>query len=207
VQIDEDGLKRCSKCKERKDPSGFGKHPSAKDGLQTACKDCYAKYQAERRKNVALKATDAAVKKRSMAKRKGYYQEQRNKNRRKQRQDPVFRAKELANQRAWRAKDGRTAQENHARRARRLAAQVAGPVPPGTYNAVLASGPCVYCGAPAECVDHVIPLSRGGHEAEHNLVPACNPCNWSKGPKLLAEWDQARVARAVIYSAKVAAAA
>jgi 5-methylcytosine-specific restriction endonuclease McrA len=47
---------------------------------------------------------------------------------------------------------------------------------------------CVYCGGPFEHVDHVIPASRGGTDDPDNLVPACTPCNTSKGNKLLAEW-------------------
>lgn len=93
----------------------------------------------------------------------------------------------------------------NARRARKLAAEVTGPVPAGTYTAVLASGPCVYCDAPATTVDHVMPLARGGHEAEYNLVPACLPCNSSKHARLLVEWDPVRVAHAVACSEKVAA--
>lgn len=47
---------------------------------------------------------------------------------------------------------------------------------------------CAYCGAPAEHLDHVEPLSKGGTDTEANIVPACAPCNLSKGAKTLAEW-------------------
>ena len=94
----------------------------------------------------------------------------------------------------------------HARRAREIAAEVAGPVLPEVYAAIRASGPCVYCAAPAPHVDHVRPLSRGGWEHECNLVPACAACNFSKGAKLLTEWDRpVLVAHAVEHSPKVAA--
>jgi 5-methylcytosine-specific restriction endonuclease McrA len=49
---------------------------------------------------------------------------------------------------------------------------------------------CAYCDAPAEHLDHVIALSRGGADAAHNLLPACAPCNLSKGARSLAEWVQ-----------------
>ncbi len=41
---------------------------------------------------------------------------------------------------------------------------------------------CVYCGrySPAT-VDHILPRSRGGKDEADNLVPACLPCNTSKG--------------------------
>jgi 5-methylcytosine-specific restriction endonuclease McrA len=47
---------------------------------------------------------------------------------------------------------------------------------------------CAYCDAPAEHLDHVVPLSRGGADAAHNLLPACAPCNLAKGAKTLADW-------------------
>lgn len=47
---------------------------------------------------------------------------------------------------------------------------------------------CVYCGGPFEHVDHVVSASHGGTDDPDNLVPACTPCNTSKGNKLLAEW-------------------
>ena len=49
---------------------------------------------------------------------------------------------------------------------------------------------CFYCGAVNERLqlDHVVPRSRGGSDDPSNLVPACKPCNTSKGAKLLAEW-------------------
>ena len=99
---------------------------------------------------------------------------------------------------------GRQRQNDNSRRARKLAAQVAGPVPRSVYIEVLASGPCAYCGAPATHVDHVRSLRQGGDEAEYNLVPACQPCNQSKGRKLLIHWDPVRVAYGIAHSAAVA---
>ncbi len=52
----------------------------------------------------------------------------------------------------------------------------------------LRSGRCSYCPAPAETVDHVVPLNRGGRHAEGNLAPACRSCNSSKGDRYLFEW-------------------
>ncbi|MFI2188009.1 HNH endonuclease [Streptomyces sioyaensis] len=48
---------------------------------------------------------------------------------------------------------------------------------------------CAYCGAHATHLDHVTPLSKGGADVESNIVPACAPCNLSKGAKTLAEWS------------------
>jgi 5-methylcytosine-specific restriction endonuclease McrA len=49
---------------------------------------------------------------------------------------------------------------------------------------------CCYCGSLATHLDHVVPLSKGGADAEHNIVPACAHCNLSKGAKTLAEWAE-----------------
>lgn len=47
---------------------------------------------------------------------------------------------------------------------------------------------CGYCNAPAEHLDHVTPLCRGGRDALSNLIPACAPCNLAKAALTLAEW-------------------
>lgn len=51
---------------------------------------------------------------------------------------------------------------------------------------------CVYCGAVATTLDHVVPLSRGGLHSVENLVPACGPCNRSKHAKTPEEWQATR---------------
>lgn len=54
------------------------------------------------------------------------------------------------------------------------------------------SKPCAYCGAFANHVDHVIPISRGGLHGIGNLVPACATCNTSKNNKTIMEWKKVR---------------
>jgi 5-methylcytosine-specific restriction endonuclease McrA len=49
-------------------------------------------------------------------------------------------------------------------------------------------GMCCYCNAPAEHLDHVQPLSRGGRDVLSNVVPACAACNLAKAALTLAEW-------------------
>ncbi len=104
-------------------------------------------------------------------------------------------------------RQAKRARRNNTRRAREAAqTDVCGPVSAKVYEAVRGSGPCVYCGAAATTVDHVRPLVQGGWEHESNLVPACGPCNFSKGPKLLTEWRLSeRVIYGIEHSPKVAA--
>ena len=99
--------------------------------------------------------------------------------------------------------EARARSYGNSRRARKEAAEVAGPVPPEVYAAIRTSGPCVYCGAEAATIDHVRPLTRGGAEAEFNLVPACVSCNCSKNDSLLTSWRPGRVAYGVAHSRKV----
>ena len=53
---------------------------------------------------------------------------------------------------------------------------------------------CAYCDCDLEnapdirhAIDHVMPLSRGGTNDLDNLVMSCQPCNSSKGDKILDE--------------------
>ena len=47
---------------------------------------------------------------------------------------------------------------------------------------------CVYCGKPANTVDHLIPKSKGGPDKNWNLVPCCKNCNSSRKDKDLADF-------------------
>jgi 5-methylcytosine-specific restriction endonuclease McrA len=46
---------------------------------------------------------------------------------------------------------------------------------------------CVYCGAPATSLDHVVPRSRGGQHSWENVVAACGRCNHQKADRPLHE--------------------
>ena len=47
---------------------------------------------------------------------------------------------------------------------------------------------CTYCTGPADTVDHLIPLVRGGTNHEGNLTPACRSCNSRKQDRLVIEF-------------------
>jgi 5-methylcytosine-specific restriction endonuclease McrA len=40
---------------------------------------------------------------------------------------------------------------------------------------------CVYCGKPADTVDHLIEVARGGTDTLDNYVAACKRCNSRRG--------------------------
>lgn len=51
---------------------------------------------------------------------------------------------------------------------------------------------CAYCGVSIGCiglvVEHAVPICRGGGTTWNNVVPACAPCNSSKGLSSRAAW-------------------
>ena len=55
---------------------------------------------------------------------------------------------------------------------------------------------CFYCRAKLELtsstIDHKIPRSKGGTNAEANTVLCCYPCNHSKGDMMPDEWEEYR---------------
>ena len=52
------------------------------------------------------------------------------------------------------------------------------------WRAQIQKGVCHYCGGkfpPSELtMDHIVPLSRGGHSTKGNIVPCCKACNNGK---------------------------
>ena len=67
------------------------------------------------------------------------------------------------------------------------------------WQAQIQKGICHYCGGkfpPSELtMDHIVPLSRGGHSTKGNIVPCCKACNNNKKytmpvDEILAELDR-----------------
>ena len=67
------------------------------------------------------------------------------------------------------------------------------------WRAQIQKGVCHYCGGkfpPSELtMDHIVPLSRGGHSTKGNVVPCCKACNNDKKytmpvDEILAELDR-----------------
>lgn len=59
---------------------------------------------------------------------------------------------------------------------------------------VRADGRCVYCSSKPRSltIDHYVPIASGGKHKVSNLVPACKPCNSSKGAREPEEWIETR---------------
>lgn len=184
-------MKRCKRCKLKKEPLAFNKEPRVKDGLTAVCRQCNGELSAEWRTN---------------------NREQFNKNQQRWRERHPDEA--LQKGRAWRAnnpersrafgrkwrranrekvreKQQRWARENRARvllyaeERRARAAGASGTTTPAQLQARIDyyGSLCWCCHAPFEAVDHVIALNKGGTNWPANLRPICKSCNSSKGDK------------------------
>jgi hypothetical protein len=80
----------------------------------------------------------------------------------------------------------------------------------GAYRKVLLQDPCVYCGKPAEVLDHIWPRSRGGGDGWENRAPTCKGCDEVKRNAsvvvfmLAGELAWRRVARRKRYQSQIA---
>jgi hypothetical protein len=86
--------------------------------------------------------------------------------------------------RAWAANNPGAVVASSARRRARLAAVEVNDLTRDEWDAILAAadGRCAYCGKRRKLtMDHVIPISKGGHHTASNVIAACGPCNSSKG--------------------------
>jgi 5-methylcytosine-specific restriction endonuclease McrA len=180
-------MKTCTKCGEEKALDAFGKDRSKADQMRTVCKVCT---------NNAFRARRAADPKK--------YREISQRSSRKWANGNPEAAREMQRRgsAAYRTRHpGRAAEFTQTWRkahpdmvsaqwARKRARRRGASHEPYSRADIFAAygGSCAYCGDPAEHLDHVKAISRGGADAAHNLLPACAPCNLSKGAKSLAEW-------------------
>jgi len=101
------------------------------------------------------------------------------------------RERQLAVRKAWRASHPAQRRSYAYHRAARMAANGRFLILPKDWRRTVArfNGRCAYCAVQAPLlVEHVIPIARGGRHSIGNLLPACRPCNTSKGQSLVVEW-------------------
>lgn len=188
----------CSTCAEPKPLSKYTRQPGYADGLTRQCKDCKnAARNAKRRADPeARKAQDAAYREanRERVRENSRAYAASPKGRAAQERKVAKTAENVARVEAWRranperwAMNCRLVQQR--RRARLLNADV-GDVTADAVRGLFAdyAGLCAYCLGPADAIDHVEPLKRGGLHAMANLVPACSTCNERKSAIPLIVW-------------------
>lgn len=178
--------KACGGCHVVKALSQFNKNAKSADGCTSKCRERNrAAIAAWRSENPEY---DARYRAENVERRLAYQAQWRATNYEYHREylarwhaaNPGYNAK-------WRADNP---DKKHAQNQRRRAREANVPHEPYSRTEILAryGDTCAYCDAPAEHLDHVHPLSKGGADAPHNLLPACAPCNLSKNAKTLAEW-------------------
>lgn len=171
--------KRCYKCKTIKPIADFYKNKSAKDGHQSHCKPCnLASNKKWQEKNLdKFAGYSAEFRKRNPEKTKAVVIEWRLQNKEHIRKySKNYRIKHPEQKLKGR----------QTRRARRTKASVY-LVTTKDLEQIMSKA-CIYCGAPSQHLDHIIPLSRGGAHSISNLVAACATCNLSKYNKFITEW-------------------
>ena len=172
-------MKTCTKCKETKPLTEFGKSGFAngKQRYRGKCKKCHTQQQSEyQRENREARSKY----------RKAYYQRHKESLKSDSRDwyaNNQERAKEA--RKAWRdANPDKCSVAGSRRRARELNA-------PGYHTAEQWAArqdyhgrKCIYCGSEDNLSkEHLIPLSRGGSEWPANLAPSCMTCNNRKYTK------------------------
>lgn len=167
--------KTCTKCGQSKPLDAFNRKSSAKDGRRASCRVCQRAQDSNRI------ASDRDRYREIFAARNARQREYRAERYRGNREAA------LNYQREWRFSNPDRA---YAQKVRKRAAKEQASHAPYSRADIFAAyaHECVYCGAPAEHLDHVVPISKGGADAAHNLLPACAPCNLGKSDKSLADW-------------------
>lgn len=190
----DEATKICAGCRATKPISDFHKNRSNKDGLQIYCKPCMcAKNQesADRHresKQSRNRAQRAEWRKANPEKAKAEYRD-------------WYYGKGKGYHKKWQAENRETnrivlqewrkAHPNemqHYGNVARLKREGYDPIHTlDEWMALLAKheGKCAVCGSTDDiCIDHVIPLSKGGTDAIENIQPLCRMCNASKGNKI-----------------------
>ena len=168
AQLHEQGLRRCTRCERVLPESEFNKQKKDRYGLFAYCRPCSKNLRAE---------YYAGHKDRELAQGKAW---------REQNADH-----HVALLRKWK-QNNRHVHRSHAsaRRARKADNGVF--TVSSRDNRRLTTEPCYHCGAPAEHIDHIVPIARGGNHGIGNLAPMCAACNLSKGSKTYAEFKYGR---------------
>jgi 5-methylcytosine-specific restriction endonuclease McrA len=185
----------CTKCKKKKASTDFYvRHDSGKRNPQ--CKKCICERERIRRaENIDHVRS---IGRKSYQKNKEAYIHRA----KKWAKENPERRREIANHyalknldkiSAWsRANPEKLREGSRRGQAKRRAMQVkTGGVPTRTQIQKVKSindGACVYCGNTASCIDHFIPVIKGGWNRPNNLVPACGSCNGKKGTSDPDQW-------------------
>lgn len=194
-------MKTCRTCHHSKSCSDFYTDTSARDGLRGSCKECARQKQDRYRTENpdAVRSSQLAYRSSERGK------EVRREMEIKRLKSEKFRASVKAYAETWTqteagkesrkrrlAKFDKTEKGRAAAKRRNAVRRARGRLIVSTLTAaewtsiVIQHGhACAYCRAEFSAdrpvtLDHVTPISKGGHHIAANVVPACRPCNSAK---------------------------
>jgi len=192
--------KRCTRCYEWKDDTQFYKDKSKRDGLKSHCKPCHEAYKRGYRDTPGARALrrrltylrrHAVHSRHSIHNSPEFYAWLARK--RAQRQQRIrdyhrrWYSRHQSAGRAWQRENGETIRSNRQQQRAAIARVPINSLSSAEWQWLLEKYEfrCAYCGRKGDGLtpDHVTPLSRGGDNALGNIVPACGPCNLSKGAR------------------------
>lgn len=182
--------KRCSACGEVKSLDAFNRDRSKPLGHRSHCRACQREHQ---------RAWREANRDRYREYQREYHRTWReaNRDRRREYVRTWYAANRDHRREYYAANQDRWREYSHRRRARKRAATVEEFTPADVYAwwEELGAYNCFWCDLPFTeddriHVDHVWPLSRGGHHAVRNLVPTCERCNQAKHASLPHEFAE-----------------
>lgn len=184
--------KRCVTCKEVKEASAFGKNRSTPDGFQHSCRECRkASHRAKRIEAGLPVRGPKQTKEERLALAREYNQRTNRSVLRRNRDYERVRESERLSHKKWRESNPEAYRAkihlDNSRRRTRLAGNGVYEISPKDMRRLLRQ-PCGSCGGAGEHMDHIVPVSRGGHHAIGNLQMLCRKCNLSKHNKLSIEW-------------------
>ena len=173
-------LRQCTRCGETKATTNFSRHRGMADGYNLHCKQCIADYQ---------KAWYGKNRQQVIDRSKAWRQSNRerfqaNANRRRNERKEVVRQQ----QREWSKRNPEVGRKGAQTRRQRMKMLELLEISKRDFVRLYAS-PCSSCGSTKDiCLDHIIPIARGGRHSIGNAQPLCRRCNASKGTKLMIEW-------------------
>jgi 5-methylcytosine-specific restriction endonuclease McrA len=161
--------KACSKCGQVKPLEEFVNDYRLKSGKGSKCKSCDISIRAEKKYHLnkvwtpekieARRKFSSEWSKKNREKKRAYFSKWQGQNKEK--------IREMGHHRRVKMREDRFKISN--KELKRLYSQ-----------------PCFLCGYKGKVtMDHIIPIALGGRHSIGNLMPLCQPCNSSKGKKLL----------------------
>jgi len=175
-------MKKCSKCGMELPMNNFSKDKGKKNGLQSHCKECCARYKKiyrEANKEVIAEHSKVyrEVNKESIAEYDKIYRKANKESRADQ-------------YNLWRqANPEKYCILIQRYRARKRALPSTLTIEQWESTKLYFSNSCAYCGKERPLAqEHFLALSKGGEYTHNNIIPSCQSCNSSKNVKNFFEW-------------------